>query len=71
MKSVSIFHKEVYKARNSLCMNQTYWEMKIFNLLQILHALRYSGGCTKNVLSKCNSTLVTMMTTAACSRPGA
>ena len=38
MKSVSIFHKEVYKARNSLCMNQTSWEMKIFDLLPILHA---------------------------------
>ena len=71
MKSVSIFHKEVYKAKYSLCMNQTSWEMKIFNLLPILHALRYSGGCTKNALSKCYSTLVTMITAAACSRPGA
>ena len=33
--------------RTSLCKNQTAWEMKIFNPLKILHAVRHSGGCTK------------------------
>ena len=61
--------------RTSLCKNQTSWEMKIFNPLQILHAVRRSGGMHKNALFKGRSTLVVtlvvMVTTAACSRPGA
>ena len=36
-----------FHLRTSLCKNQTSWEMKIFNPLQILHAVRCSGGCTK------------------------
>ena len=57
--------------RTSLCKNQSSWEMKIFNPLQILHAVRHSGGMHKNALFKGRSTLVAMVTTAACSRPGA
>ena len=45
--------------------------MKIFNPLQILHAVRHSGGMHKNALFKGCSTLVAMVTTTACSRPGA
>ena len=45
--------------------------MKISTSLQILHAVRYSGGMHKNALFKGCSTLVAMVTTAACSRPGA
>ena len=55
--------------RTSLCKNQTSGEMKIFNPLQILHAVRHSGGMHKNALFKGCSTLVAMITTAACSRP--
>ena len=59
------------KLRISLCKNQTSWEMKTFNPLQILHAIRHSGRIHKNALFKGRSTLVAMVTTAACSRPGA
>ena len=59
------------KDRTSLWKNQTSWEMKIFNPLQILHVVRRSGGMHKNALFKGRSTLVAMVTTAACSRPGA
>ena len=45
--------------------------MKIFNPFQILHAVRHSGGMHKNALFKGCSTLVAMVTTTACSRPGA
>ena len=38
--------------------------------LQILHAVRHSGGMPKHALFKGGSTLVAMVTTAACSRPG-
>ena len=41
------------------------------NPIQILHAVRRSGGMQKNALFKGRSTLVAMVTTAACSRPGA
>ena len=44
---------------------------KFSNPLQILHAVRHSGGMHKNALFKGRSTLVAMVTTAACSRPGA
>ena len=37
-----------FHLRTSLCKNQTFWEMKIFNPLQILHAVRHSGGMHKN-----------------------
>ena len=57
--------------RTSLCKNQTSWEMEIFNPLQILHAVRHSGGMHKNALFKGRSTLVAMVTTAACSGPEA
>ena len=39
--------------------------------LQILHAVRHSGGMPKNALFKGCSTLVSIATTTACSRPGA
>ena len=55
--------------RTSLCKNQTSWEMKIFNPLQILHTARRSGGMHNNALLKGRSTLVAMVTTAACLRP--
>ena len=55
--------------RTSLCKNQTSWEMKIFNPLQILHAVRRSGGMHKNALLKGRSTLVAIVTTTACLRP--
>ena len=45
--------------------------MKIFNPLQILHAVRRSGGMHKDALFKGRSTLVAMVTMAACSRPRA
>ena len=45
--------------------------MKISTPLQILHAVRHSEGMHKNALFKGRSTLVAMVTTAACSRPGA
>lgn len=51
--------------------NQTSWGMKIFNPLQILHAVRHSVGMYKNALVKGCSNLVIMVTTTACSRPGA
>ena len=38
--------------------------------LQILHAVRHSWGMSKHALFKGGSTLVAMVTTAACSRPG-
>ena len=38
--------------------------------LQILHAVRHSGEMHKNALFKGCSTLVAMLTTTACSRPG-
>ena len=38
--------------------------------LQILHAVRHSGGMPKHALFKGGSTLVAMVTTAACSRRG-
>ena len=50
--------------RTSLCKNQTSWEMKIFNPLQILHAVRRSGRMHKNALFKGRSALVAMVTTA-------
>ena len=64
-------NQENFLLRASLWKNQTSWEMKIFNPLQILHAVRHSGGMHKNALFKGRSTLVAMVTTAACSRPGA
>ena len=51
--------------------NRTSWEMKISIPLQILHAVRRSGGMHKNALFKGRSTVVAMVATAACSRPGA
>ena len=45
--------------------------MKIFNPLQILGAVRHSGGMHKNALMKGRSTLVAIVTTTASSRPGA
>ena len=39
--------------------------------LKILQAVRHSGGRHKNALFKGCSTLVAMVTTTACSRPGA
>ena len=60
-----------FHLRTSLCKNQTSWEMKIFNPLQILHAVRNSGGMHKNFLFKGRSTLVAVVTTTSCSRPGA
>ena len=58
--------------RASLCENQTSWEMKIFSTpLQILHAVRHSAEMHINAPFKGRSTLVAMVTTAACSRPGA
>ena len=45
--------------------------MKISTPLQILHAVRHSEGMHKNALFEDRSTLVAMVTTAACSRPGA
>ena len=39
--------------------------------LQILHAVRHSGGIHNNAIFKGCSTLVAMVTTAACPRPGA
>ena len=39
--------------------------------LQTLHAVRHSGGMHKNALFKGCSTLVAMVTTTACPRPGA
>ena len=39
--------------------------------LQILHAVRHLGGMHKNAFFKGCSTLVTMVTTTACLRPGA
>ena len=45
--------------------------MKTFNHLQILHAVRHSEGMHKNSFFKGCSTLVAMVTTAACSRPEA
>ena len=56
--------------RTILCKDQTSWEMKIFNPLQMLHVVRHSGGMHKNALFKGCSTLVAMVTTVACSRPG-
>ena len=50
--------------RTSLCKNQTTWQTKMY-------AVRHSGGMHKNALFKGRSTLVAMVTTAACSRPGA
>ena len=49
------------KLRTSLCKNQTSWEIKIFNPLQILHAVRHLG-MHKNALFKGCSTLVAMVT---------
>ena len=45
--------------------------MKTFKPLQILHAVRRSGGIHKNALFKGRNTLVAMVTTAICSRPEA
>ena len=45
--------------------------MKISNPLQISHAVRHSEGMHKNALFKGRSTLVVMVTTAACSGPEA
>ena len=45
--------------------------MKISISLQILHAVRHSRGMHKNALFKGCSTLVAMVTMAACSRLGA
>ena len=62
---------ETAELRTSPCKNQTSWEMKIFNPLQILHAVRRSGGMYNNALLKGRSTLVAMVTTVACWRPRA
>ena len=62
---------ELLILKASLSKNQTSWEMKISTPLQILHAVRHSEGMHKNALFKGRSTLVAMVTTAACSRPGA
>ena len=45
--------------------------MNISTPLQILHAVRHSEEMHKNALFEDRSTLVAMVTTAACSRPGA
>ena len=70
VKGCLLLAQELKRLRSSLCKNQTSWEMKIFNPLQILRALRHSGGMHKNALFKGRSTLVAMVTTTACSRPG-
>ena len=62
---------ELLILRTSLSKNQTSWEMKISTPLQILHAVRHSEGMHKNALFEDRSALVAMVTTAACSRPGA
>ena len=55
----------------SLCKNQTSWEMKIFNPpFKFCMQLGTPGEMHKNALFKGRSTLVAMVTTAACSRPG-
>ena len=59
---------ETAELRTSPCKNQTSWGMKISNPLKILHAVRRSGGMYKNTLYKSRSTLVAMVTAAACSR---
>ena len=45
--NLSIWREELIHLRTSLCKNQRTQEMKIFNPLQILHAVKHSGGCTK------------------------
>ena len=69
--NLSIWREELIHLRTSLCKNQRTQEMKIFNPLQILHAVKHSGGMHKNPLFKGCSTLVAMVTMAACSRPEA
>ena len=64
-------NQENFLLRASLWKNQTSWEMKIFNPLQILHAVRRSEEMHKNALFEGRSTLVAMATTTACSRPEA
>ena len=62
---------ELLILKTSLSKNQTSWEMKISTPLQILPAVRHSEGMHRNAFYKGRSTLVTMVTTGACSRPGA
>ena len=45
------------------------WKLKFSTPLQILHAVRHSGGMHKNALLKGCSTLVAMVTTTASWRP--
>ena len=47
---------KLHSLRTSLSKNQTSWEMKISISLQILHAVRHSGGMRKNALFKGCST---------------
>ena len=47
---------KLHSSRTSLSKNQTSWEMKISISLQILHAVRHSGGMRKNALFKGCST---------------
>ena len=57
--------------RPSLCKNETSGEMKIFNPPSNFSCSWHSEGMHKNALFKGCSPLVAMVTTAACSRPGA
>ena len=58
--------------RTSLCKTVKHLgQWKFSTPLQILHAVRHSGGMHKNALFEGRSTLVAMVTTTACSRPGA
>ena len=54
--------------RAILCMNQAKWEMK--NLTppprQILHAIRYCGGMSKNALCSGSYFIVVMVTPIVC-----
>ena len=56
--------------RRSLCKNQTSCEMKIFNPPSNFACSKALRGMHKNALFKGRSTLVAMVTTTACSRPG-
>ena len=67
MKKVEMALEEL---RTSLCKNQTSWEMKIFNPPSNFACSQALQGMHKNALFKDHSTLVAMVTTVACSRPG-
>ena len=61
-----MFYRLLKSLRAILSKSQAKKEMKIFDPLQILHAVRYSGGMHKNTLFEGCNFIVAMATPIVC-----